>query len=171
MLEFGKEVVNPAGVPGGLAAEIYHRHAATLYGQALLILGDEGLAEQVAGDVIVDECARPPTAQEDADEASRRLAVSVLRRCQRLRTDQARRDRLSRRRLRGGGGGCVRAGSPWVVHSREREALALVLFGGLEYRQAGRELALPASETAALLRAALISLADLSGASAGAATG
>jgi hypothetical protein len=37
MLGFGKEVVNPAGVSRSLAAEIYHRHAAALYGQALLM--------------------------------------------------------------------------------------------------------------------------------------
>jgi hypothetical protein len=166
MLGFGKDVVNPAGVSRGLATEVYHRHAATLYGQALLILGDEGMAEQVARDVIVDECARPPTAPQDAADASRRLAVSVLRRCQGLRADQARRDRFPRQRR-----GSVRAGSPGVVHSSEREVLALVLFGGLEYREASRELAIPASEAAALLRAALISLANficasLSGASA-----
>jgi hypothetical protein len=41
----------------------------------------------------------------------------------------------------------------------EREALALVLFGGLGYRQAGREIGITAPETAALLRAALVSLA------------
>jgi hypothetical protein len=118
MRGLGKAVVNPAGVSRGLAAEVYRRHAATLYGQALLILGDEGMAERVARDVIVEECARR---------------------------------------------GSVRAGSPGVVHSREREALSLVLFGGLEYREASRELAIPASAAAALLRAALISLADLAG--------
>jgi hypothetical protein len=76
VLGFGKEVVNPAGVSRSLAAEIYHRHAAALYGQALLILGDEDMAGQVACDVIVGECARPLAAQEDAGDASRRLAGS-----------------------------------------------------------------------------------------------
>ena len=43
---------------------IYDRHAAGLYRQALLTLGDAGMAEQVVSDVVLDECLRsaPPEA-------------------------------------------------------------------------------------------------------------
>jgi hypothetical protein len=39
---------------------MYDRHADGLYRQALLTLGDAGMAEQVVCDVIVDECTRVP---------------------------------------------------------------------------------------------------------------
>jgi hypothetical protein len=84
--------------------------------------------------------------------ASRRLAVAVLRRCQELAPDQ---DRIPRRRPGGG----VRSRSHRVRRSTEREALALVLFGGFEYRQVGQLLAIPAAEAAALLRTAMLSRA------------
>jgi hypothetical protein len=45
------------------------------------------------------------------------------------------------------------------LSSRERGALGLVLFGGLGYAQTSRELAIPPSDMAALLRAALHGLA------------
>jgi DNA-directed RNA polymerase specialized sigma24 family protein len=59
----------------------------------------------------------------------------------------------------GNGASCI--GWRAFLCDREREVLGLVLFGGLEYRQAARELAIPAPEAAALLRTALISLPAL----------
>lgn len=70
----------------------------------------------------------------------------------RLAPDQ---DRIPRRRPGGG----VRSRSHRVRRSTEREALALVLFGGFEYRQVGQLLAIPAAEAAALLRTAMLSRA------------
>ncbi|MDQ2815027.1 MAG: hypothetical protein M3Z75_25040 [Actinomycetota bacterium] len=142
-----------------MAPEIYRRHAAALYQQALLILGDESSAEQVARDVILDELTRSAS-RESADVAARRLAVSVLRRCQALTAGLPPDDQIPRPRPPGTKGD--RAGSPDLRCRQEREALSLVLFGGLGYREVGRELALPAPETAALLRAALISFERLS---------
>ncbi len=153
----GQGPATPAGASPDVAAEIYQRLAGPVYGQALLILGDEILAERVTRDVIVNEVARPPRPAESAAAASRRLAVSVLRRCQELAPDQV---RVPGRRRPGGG---VRSRSHRVRRSMEREALALVLFGGFGYRQVGQVLAIPAAEAAALLRTAMLSRAGLAG--------
>jgi hypothetical protein len=65
-------------------ADIYGRYAVGLYRQAVLTLGDPALAERVASDVIVDECALfPPQGRGEAD-AHHRLAESAFRRCQQL---------------------------------------------------------------------------------------
>lgn len=149
----GRGPATSAGTSPDVAAEIYQRLAAPVYGQALLILGDEIMAERVTRDVIVDEVARPPLPAESTAAASRRLALAVLRRCRELAPDQDR----GRPRRRSGGG--VRSRSRRVRRSTEREALALVLFGGLEYRQVGQVLAIPAAEAAALLRKAMLSRA------------
>lgn len=69
---------------GDLDADIYDRHADGLYRQALLTLGDAGMAEQVVCDVIVDECTRVPSSAGGAGDASYRLPVSAYRRCQEL---------------------------------------------------------------------------------------
>jgi hypothetical protein len=148
----GQGPATSAGTSPDLATEIYQRLAAPVYGQALLILGDEIMAERVTRDVIVEEVARPPSPAESADATSRRLALSVLRRCRKVAPDQ---DRAPRRRPGGG----VRSRSHRGRRSMEREALALVLFGGLEYRQVGQALAIPAAEAAALLRTAMLSRA------------
>ncbi len=147
----GQGPATRAGTSPDRAAEIYQRLAAPVYGQALLILGDEIVAERVTRDVIVEEVARTPLAAESADEASRRVALSVLRRCQEVALD---RGRVPRRRRPGGG---VRPRSQRVRRSMEREALALVLFGGFEYRQVAQALAISAAEAAALLRTAMLS--------------
>jgi hypothetical protein len=146
----GQGPATRAGTSPDRAAEIYQRLAAPVYGQALLILGDEIVAERVTRDVIVEEVARAPLAAESANEASRRVALSVLRRCQEVALD---RGRVPRRRPGGG----VRPRSQRVRRSMEREALALVLFGGFEYRQVAQALAISASEAAALLRTAMLS--------------
>jgi hypothetical protein len=119
--------------------QIYQRYGPALYSQALLILGAKDLAERVAGDVIAAESTRLVVPQEGEQAATHRLAVSVLRRCRELAPGPNPAD--SQLPLR-----------------REREALSLVLFGGLGYRQVGRELAIPAREAAVLLRTALMSL-------------
>jgi hypothetical protein len=154
-----KEALTPARASRDLAPELYRRHAASLYRQALLILDDEGSAEEIVGDVIIDELTRSPVSRESSGAASCRLAVSVLRRCQELMDNLSPADRVPRQRPPGDEGGS--AGSQDCRSRKEREALSLVLFGGLGYRQVGRELAIPPTEAAALLRSALISLAGL----------
>jgi hypothetical protein len=83
----------PAGLPGARDAEIYDRHALTVYRQALLMLGDERLARRVAREVIVAECALPPAAPRDTGRVTARLAVSTMRRCQELTDGRVTEDR------------------------------------------------------------------------------
>jgi hypothetical protein len=137
------------------AAEIYDRYAAVLYSQALLILGDERMAEQVACDVILDELTGPAVPREGADAASR-MAVSVLRRCQALLASGSWPDQAAT--YRPPGTGTARISWRDFLTSKEREVLGLVLFGGLDSRQAARQLAIPARQAAALLRTALTGL-------------
>jgi hypothetical protein len=49
----------PAGTSRDRAAEIYQRYGAALYTQALLMLGNERMAEQVACDVIAEGFTAP----------------------------------------------------------------------------------------------------------------
>jgi len=84
-------VPRPAASPGRAGA-VHDLHGDRLYRQALLTLGDAGLAEQVVSDVITGECLRPPPLDADAGEYG--LAVSVRRRCQELATDPAYWNRL-----------------------------------------------------------------------------
>jgi hypothetical protein len=114
---------------GDLDPDIYDRHADGLYRQALLTLGDAGMAEQVVCDVIVDECTRVPSSAGGAGDASYRLPVSAYRRCQELTCGPARHNRPPGWRVSGGVAGCI---DPQGFLSREeRGALGLVLFGGL----------------------------------------
>lgn len=134
-------------------ADIYDRHADGLYRQALLTLGDAGLAEQVVCDVIVDECTRVPSSAGGAGDASYRLPVAAYRRCQELAREPSWHDLHPGRRASGGVAGCI---DPYGLLSRkERGALGLVLFGGLGYVQASHEVAISQLDTAALLRAVL----------------
>lgn len=138
-------------------ADIYDRHADGLYKQALLTLGDAGLAEQVVCDVIVDECTRVPSATGGTGDASYRLPVSAYRRCQELAHGPSWHSRPPGRRVSGGVAGCI---DPCGLLSwEERGALGLVLFGGLGYVQASQEVAISPLDTAALLRAVLHRLA------------
>jgi DNA-binding CsgD family transcriptional regulator len=145
----------PASASADRDAETSTRHTSAVYQQALLMLGDENLAGQVARDVIAGACTRPAASPGHADVASRELAVSVLRRCQELMAGPARQYRASRRRPARGGAGSQ------GLDGRERAVLGLVTFGGLDYREAARELKISPSRAAALLRAALITLAGL----------
>lgn len=52
-----RTVGTPAATSRARRKVIYQRHAAALYGQALLMLDDSALAENVVCDAIVDECA------------------------------------------------------------------------------------------------------------------
>jgi hypothetical protein len=134
-------------------ADIYDRHADGLYRQALLTLGDAGLAEQVVCDVIVDECTRAQSSAGGAGDASYRLPVAAYRRCQELAREPSWRDLHPGRRAPGGVAGCI---DPYGLLSRkERGALGLVLFGGLGYVQASHEVAISQLDTAALLREVL----------------
>jgi predicted DNA-binding protein (UPF0251 family) len=134
------------------AAEIYDRYAIAVFRQALLMLDDEVQAARVALDVIADECASPPASADDGDRASRRLAVSVLQRCEQL---TAGKDRARRRRTPPHD----RADSECLDYT-ERAVLGLVIYGGLGYREAARELAISPPLAAATLRAALITMAS-----------
>jgi hypothetical protein len=135
---------------------IYDCHAARLYQQALLTLGDAGLAEQVVSDVITAECLRP--AAQDPDGAERRLGVSVRRRCHELTTGPAWWNRLCDP-LEDMPGGIA----PRGLSVRERAAIALVVFGHLGYVEAAREMAISPADMATLLLAVLhkLTAADL----------
>src|ERR1700683_3249503 len=107
---------------------IYQRHAAALYRQALLMLDDSALAENVVCDVIVDECALVPAQEQGEGETRYRLARSVFRRCQQLAAGPARHRRLPQRPSLGVVGGPDPGG---ILSEEERSALGLVLCGGL----------------------------------------
>ena len=139
-----------ASPPRDRQAEIYDRHAAAVYGQALLMLGDEDLAGQVARDVIVAECTLPPVSPDEADRVSRLLAATTLRRCQEVAASQARANHAAQGRHARG----YRA--PQGPDGTERALLGLVLFGAMGYREAARELGISPSRAAELLRAALV---------------
>jgi hypothetical protein len=147
---YGKQTldraVTGAAASPSRAGAVLDRHAARLYRQALLTLGDPGLAEQVVSDVVTEECLRP----DSLDGQEYRLAVSVRRRCQELATDPVCWNRL--RDPLDSVPGCIVAGG---VSVRERAALALVIFGHLGYAEAARELAISPPEMAALLQAVL----------------
>ncbi len=153
MSELDQATVTPDVASRAEAPQIYQRHAAALYGQALLILGEKDQAEQVACDVMVDESARLPVSREDADAASRRLAATVLRRCGELTVGP-----VPKPSPPADDGDGSHADSLVLLRRLEREALSLVIFGRFGYRQVARELAIPPREAAALLRAALIGL-------------
>ena len=107
------------------------------------------MAEQVVGDVLVEECVRPGAAICGQDSRGR-LAVAAYRRCMELTGGlPARSPRAPACRT----AGC--AGELGGLTARERGVLGLVLFGGLGHRQAGADLVISASDTAALPRAAV----------------
>jgi len=144
---------------------IYQRHAAALYRQALLMLDDSALAENVVCDVIVDECALVPAQERGEDETRYRLAQSVFRRCQQLAARPGRQDRRPRQQSSLGVYGCVDPGG--ILSEKERGALGLVLFGGLGYAQASTVLGIRPRDMAALLRRVMSRLAISSAAAAG----
>ena len=159
----------------GRSQELYQRHAAALYRQALLTLDDPTLAEQVVCDVIVEECAAAPGPARDQDDARCRLAESVLRHCRQSAAagsaaagsavagsavvPAGRARRYSGRSARGV---VDRIDPGRVLTPPEREALGLVLFGGLGYVRAGRALGIDPRDMAVLLRAVLLKLATSS---------
>ena len=155
MTGYAKQVLShylAAPVSASRDEAIYDRHADRLYQQALLTLGDAGLAEQVVSDVLTDECLRTPLPEDDG--VGHRLGVAVRRRCQELVTDPAWWNRVSSPLE--GMPGCITAGR---VSVRERAALALVIFGHLGYAEAADEMAISPPDMAALLLAVLHKLA------------
>jgi hypothetical protein len=167
MLGLGK-----TGAVGALATAsrarsqvIYQYHAAALYRQALLMLGDSALAEDVVCDAIVDECALVPAQEHGEDETRYRLAQSVFRRCQQLAAAPGRQGRRSSQQLSPAVDGCVDPGD--ILSEKERGALGLVLFGGLGYVQASTVLRIDPHDMAALLRTVMGRLAISSAAAAG----
>jgi hypothetical protein len=146
-----------ASAPRDRAADLYDRHAAGLYRQALLILDDAVLAEQAVCDVIVAECRRPPGPENDRDGTNHRLAVSAYRRCRELAGTPARKDSRSGQRPPGNAAGS--AGPGELLSQEERGALGLILFGGLGRSQTCGELTMSPSDLAVLLRTALHRLA------------
>jgi hypothetical protein len=143
---------------------IYQRHAAALYRQALLMLDDSALAENVVCDVIVDECALVPAQERGEDETRYRLARSVFRRCQQLDAGPARHRRPPQRPSLGVVGGMDPGG---ILSEKERSALGLVLCGGLGYVQASTVLRIGPHDMADLLRTAMRRLATSPAAAAG----
>jgi hypothetical protein len=158
----GKAFATPAGsesVPDVRAGDLYDRYAVGLYRQALVTLDDAGTAGRVVADVLAGEFGRPQpraggiraggiradTLEDSAGEVGRRLAVSVYWRCRHVAMSPV-------------GAG---PGGPGV---EGRGALALVLYGGLDYRAASQELAIAPAEMAAILRTALHGLAATAGA-------
>jgi hypothetical protein len=135
-------------------ADTYDRHADALYRQALLTLGDAGLAGQVVCDVIVDECVWRPDPPGDGDDASCRLALSAYRRCRELSSASAWQERSLARRRPESFACCI--DSRALLSGKERGALGLILFGRLGYARASRELATSPAELAALVRGALV---------------
>ena len=144
----------PASPADHQVAEIYDRHAAALYRQALFMLDDERLAGQVASDAIAAECTMHAMSPDDADQVPGRLAASVLWRSQELMAGQAGKDSIPRRPARG----C--SGSRDPGEGEQRALLGLVVFGGMGYREAAHELEISPSRAAGLLRAALITQAS-----------
>jgi hypothetical protein len=136
--------------------DIYNRHAAALYRQALLMLGDPARAESVACEVIADECALAPVAGRSEDEARYRLAAAVFRRSRQLATDHEQQDRVPRPRSSPGAVSSLDPGG--LLSQQERGALGLVLFGGFGYVDASTVLGVRPREVAALVRTALLTL-------------
>jgi hypothetical protein len=141
------------------SGDVYRRYVSGLYRQALLPLGDSALAVRVVSDVIADECAPTPARGRGEDDVRHRLAESVFRRCQQLASDPARRDG---RPVPPPGDVAGRVGPGGFLSEQEREALGLVLIGGLGYVRASRVLGIRPRDMAALLRTALLRLATLS---------
>jgi hypothetical protein len=154
MLGFGKTdtVRPPVTASSARNRDICERYAAGLYRQALLTLGDSALAERVACDVIVDECALAPAPGPGEADTRCRLAESAFRRCQQLAADPARRDRLFAPPPPDG------ADPGGLLSEKERGAIGLVLIGGLGYARASSVLGISPHDMAALLRTALLKL-------------
>jgi DNA-binding CsgD family transcriptional regulator len=158
MLRFAKTAAGsdsgPDTVAGQEAEDSYDRHAGRLYRQALFTLDNIELAEQVVSDVIVAECVRP--AASGRQDPGRRLTVAAYVRCMELARSET---HVSAGRGRHRTGASAACAGPDGLSPRERGALGLVIFGGLEYRQVGADLGLSAREVAALLRGALVKAA------------
>jgi hypothetical protein len=146
-----------ASGPGVRDVDIYDRHAAGLYRQALLTLDDAGMAEQVVSDVIVDECMRSPASARNEDDVGSRLAVSAYHRCQEVADGPTWQIRAPSRRPSRSFADCI---DPDGLSVKERGALGLVIFGGLGYIRASHELAIYPPDMAALLRGLLHRLAS-----------
>jgi hypothetical protein len=144
---------------------IYEHHAGALYRQALLMLADSALAQDVVCHAIVDESALVPAQEHSEDETRYRLAQSVFRRCQRLAAGPGRPDRRPSRQPLLGVDGCLDPGG--ILSEQERGALGLVIFGGLGYVQASTVLGISPRNMAALLRTAMGRLAISAAADAG----
>lgn len=159
-----RTVGTPAATSRARGEVIYQRHAAALYGQALLMLDDSALAENVVCDAIVDDCALVPAQEHGEDQTRFRLAQSVFRRCQHLAADPARHRRLPQRPS-SGMVGCIDPGG--ILSEKERGALGLVLCGGLGYVQASTVLRIGPHDMADLLRTVMRRLAISPAADAG----
>lgn len=143
---------------------VYQRHAAALYRQALLMLDDPALAENVVCDAIVDESALVPAQEHGDDETRFRLAQAVFRRCQQLAASRARHRLPPPRPCAGVAGSMDPEG---ILSEQERGALGLVVCGGLEYVQASTVLRIGPDEMADLLRTVMRRLASSPAAAAG----
>ena|SRR5579863_3217674 len=160
MIGLGK--TRTAGAPAAAAASracretIYQRHAAALYQQALLMLDDSALAENIVCDAIADECAQAPAQEHRDDQTRYRLARSVFRRCQQLAVRPAR-HRLPPPQPSSSVAGRIDPGG--VLSEKERAALGLVLCARLGYVQASTVLRIGPHDMAGLLRTVMRKLA------------
>jgi hypothetical protein len=150
--------VGTASAYGDRAGALYDQYAAGLYSQALLTLDDPGVAEQVVCDVLAEEYGRAPAPEDDGADASYRLAVSAYRRCEELGRNLDRDDRGPGKPPSGRVANCIDPGG--LLSGKERGALGLVLFGGLGYVEASRELAMAPLDVATLLCTVLRRLAS-----------
>jgi hypothetical protein len=168
MLGLGKSGTVRASVAtaSGRRQDIYQRHAAALYRQALLTLSDSALAEDVVRDVLVEECALAPVPGGGEDDARYRLAESIFRRCHQLAAVPAQPDRRSAQQPSADDADGMDPDRR--LSEYERGALGLVLFGGFGYVGASRVLGIDPLDMAVLLRVVLLRLTTASAAAEGA---
>jgi hypothetical protein len=159
----GLDKTRTAGAPSAPSRArrevIYQRHAAALYQQALLMLDDPALAENVVCDAIVGECALAPAQEDGEDQARYRLARSVFRRCQQLAVSPARHRLPALRPSSSVASVAARIDPGGVLSEQERAALGLVLCARLGYLQASTVLRIGPHDMAGLPRTVMRKLA------------